>query len=131
MDGIAEPEKSETQCQIPPLARWRCSREPGHEGPCAARPIERYTDEAQREQMVMGNAVNPSESDTPRTDFQVSITNQGVGYASIVQAEFARDLERDLTRMRAILKQCVESFRVPADQTAAFLAGKAELERSA
>jgi len=26
-----------TACKLPP-AGWRCSREPGHEGPCAARP---------------------------------------------------------------------------------------------
>ncbi len=26
-------------CQLPPPGWW-CSREPGHEGPCAARPIK-------------------------------------------------------------------------------------------
>lgn len=26
-------------CQIPPKSRWWCSREAGHEGPCAARRV--------------------------------------------------------------------------------------------
>jgi hypothetical protein len=29
----------EQMCQLPPDGWW-CSREPGHEGPCAARPIQ-------------------------------------------------------------------------------------------
>lgn len=35
-----------TKCTIPPEG-WECSREPGHEGPCAARPVypwEKYAD---------------------------------------------------------------------------------------
>ena len=37
-----------TKCNIPPPG-WVCSREPGHEGPCAARretPYDEYADKA-------------------------------------------------------------------------------------
>lgn len=33
--GVTAP----TECQVPP-AGWRCTRDPGHEGPCAAWPVD-------------------------------------------------------------------------------------------
>ncbi len=33
-----QPEANHEVCQVPPLGWW-CSREPGHDGPCAARPM--------------------------------------------------------------------------------------------
>lgn len=46
---------------------------------------------------------NLYEYPTPMTDSQVAITNQGVGFISIVQADFARDLERQNAALREAL----------------------------
>lgn len=36
--GVAEESDGFPPCMIPPLG-WVCTREPGHEGPCAAHPV--------------------------------------------------------------------------------------------
>lgn len=45
----------------------------------------------------------PSVGETPRTDIEVSITHQGVGRISIVGANFARQLERELAQVTSRL----------------------------
>lgn len=82
------------QCNIPPEG-WKCSRNAGHEGPCAATPIEfKYVPDDIRKQVAMSmRTIGLHNNGIVKSTLAIQ-TNTGVetalGYLSVISDENVR-----------------------------------------